>query len=369
LINQPSVLHVVPALFDADDGIIGGAERYAYELARYMANEVPTRLIAFGDHERRVRNGTLLVHVIGRPWYIRGERNNPIAPGLFAEITRANVVHCHQRHVIASSLAALFCRLTRRRVFVTELGGGGYDLSAYINTDRWYDGHLHISAYSRHIYRHDELDSAHVILGGVDIEKFSPAEVKCQPRVVYSGRILPHKGIDILIKAMPEDVELDVIGRVFDPRYLAHLHQFAIGKRVNFYHNYDDLRLVEAYRNAVCVVLPSVHKTMYGDQTAVPELLGQTLLEGMACGVPVIASNVASLPEVVLHGETGFVVEPNDPAALRSRIQWLLDHPRDRASMGGAGRRRVLERFTWPAVVQRCLEAYRHPRKETKSEH
>ncbi|MBV8453762.1 MAG: glycosyltransferase family 4 protein [Deltaproteobacteria bacterium] len=353
-----SVLHIVPALFGAADGITGGAERYAFELARHMATEAPTRLLTFGERERRERNGNLCVRVIGRPWYVRGQRDNPIAPALFAEIRNADVVHCHQRHVLASSLTALFCRLTRRPVFVTELGGGGWDLSAYINTDRWYDGHLHISAYSRHIYRHDKLNSARMILGGVDTERFSPAEVKRQATVVYSGRLLPHKGIDILIKAMPPDATLDVIGRVFAPAYLADLRRLAIGKRVNFHHDYDDGKLVEAYRTAACVVLPSVYKTMYGDETAVPELLGQTLLEGMACASPTIATDVASLPEVVVHGETGFIVPPNDPEALRERIRWLLDHPGEAASMGAAGRRRVLAHFTWPAVVLRCLEAY-----------
>ena len=157
---------------------------------------------------------------------------------------------------------------------------------------------------------------------------------------------------------MPSDVELDIIGRVFAPTYLADLRRLAVGKRVNFHHDYDDGKLVEAYRNAACVVLPSVYKTMYGDETAVPELLGQTLLEGMACASPVIATNVASLPEVVVHGETGFIVPANDPEALRERIRWLLDHPREAASIGAAGRRRVLKHFTWPAVVLRCLEAY-----------
>ncbi len=352
------MLHIVPALFAADDGIVGGAERYAFELARYMANQTPTRMLTFGQRERREWNGKLCVRVIGRPWYVGGQRNNPIAPALFTEIHKADVVHCHQRHVLASSLAALFCRLTRRRVFVTDLGGGGWDLSAYINTDRWYDGHLHISAYSRQIYRHNQLSSARVVLGGVDIEKFSPAEVKRRATVVYSGRLLPHKGIDILIKAMPADVELDVIGRVFMPAYLTDLRRLAIGKRVNFHHDYGDAKLIEAYRAAACVVLPSVYKTMYGDETAVPELLGQTLLEGMACASPVIATNVASLPEVVVHGETGFIVSPNDPEALRERIRWLVDHPREGALMGAAGRRRVVEHFTWPAVVRRCLEAY-----------
>jgi len=352
------VLHIVPALFAADDGVVGGAERYAFELARYMANQVPTRLLTFGERERQERNGNFSVRVIGRPWYVSGQRNNPIALALFSEIRNADVVHCHQRHVLASSAAALFCRVIGRRVFVTDLGGGGWDLSAHINTDRWYNGHLHISAYSRRIYRHDQLSSARVILGGVDTEKFSPAEVRRQTRVVFSGRLLPHKGIDILIKAMPPEVELDVIGRVFDPAYLADLHRLAVGKRVNFHHDCDDVRLVEAYRTAACVVLPSVYKSIYGDETAVPELLGQTLLEGMACATPAIATNVASLPEVVVHGETGFIVTPNDPEGLRERIRWLLDHPGEGASMGAAGRRWVLENFTWPAVVRRCLQAY-----------
>jgi hypothetical protein len=74
LTRQISVLHIVPALFASDDGISGGAERYAFELARYMANEVPTRLLTFGERERRERSGNLCVRVIGQPWYVSGQR-------------------------------------------------------------------------------------------------------------------------------------------------------------------------------------------------------------------------------------------------------------------------------------------------------
>ena len=91
-----------------------------------------------------------------------------------------------------------------------------------------------------------------------------------------------------------------------------------------------------------------------------PELLGQTLLEGMACGAPVVCTNVASMPEVVADGETGFVVPPNDPVALRARLEWLRDHPEDVVRLGVAGRRRVLQTFTWPSVVRHCLDAYEH---------
>ena len=363
-----SVLHIVPALFSASDGIIGGAERYAFELARFMANELPTRLVTFGDCERYERHGNLRVHVIGKPWYVRGQRNNPIAPGMLAEIRKATVVHCHQRHILASSLAALLCRLTRRSIFVTDLGGGGWDVSGYVNTDNWYNGHLHISAYSRTVYGHDQLSSARVILGGVDVEKFSPARVKRQAKVVYCGRLLPHKGIDVLIRALPANIELDIIGHVADPPYLTHLNNLATGKCVSFHHDYDDEKLVQAYRSSTCVILPSVHKTTNGDRVAVPELLGQTLLEGMACETPAIATNVASLPEIVSDGETGLIVPANNSQVLRDRIQWMLEHPRERAMMGAAARRRVLEHFTWPRVVERCLEAYAADSKTTRIE-
>ena len=90
-----------------------------------------------------------------------------------------------------------------------------------------------------------------------------------------------------------------------------------------------------------------------GDETRVPELLGWTLFEGMACGIA-----VASLPEVVADGETGFVVPPNDLAALRTKLEWIRDHTDDVARMGRAAQERVLHAFTWPAVVRHCLDVY-----------
>ena len=127
---------------------------------------------------------------------------------------------------------------------------------------------------------------------------------------------------------------------------------------MTFLHDCDDESLVGEYRRALCLVLPSVYRSADGTETNVPELLGQTLLEGMACGTPVICTRVASMPEIVEDGVTGFVVPPHDPVALGGRLQWLAEHPQEAAAMGAAGRRRVLERFQWAQVVRRCLEAY-----------
>jgi glycosyltransferase involved in cell wall biosynthesis len=351
-----TVTHLVPAPFDARDGIIGGAERYSFELARHMAERVDTRLVTFGAESRRERTGRLEVVVL-EAYHVRGQRSNPIAPDLPGALRGASVVHCHQQHVVASSVAAAFARLTRRRVFVTDLGGGGFDVSSFLSTDRWYHGHLHISEYSRRIAGHTSCRTARVILGGVDATRFSPGD-NAGDGVLFVGRILPHKGIHDLVDAIDGSVRLRIVGRVADRDYLESLQEKARGKDVTFVHDADDAALVEEYRRAACVVLPSVYTTPDGRTTRVPELLGQTLLEAMACGRPVICTDVASMPEIVTHGENGFVVPPGDPAALMGAIRLLRDNRVRAAAMGRAGRQLVLERFQWKQVVDRCLEAY-----------
>lgn len=352
------MVHVVPSRFGSG-GVVGGAERYAEELARAMSERVRTTLVAFGAEQRRERRGSLEIRTLGRTHYVRGQQHNPISVQLFGALRAATIVHCHQQHVLASSIAAAFCRLTGRRVFVSDLGGGGWDVSAYLSTDAWYHGHLHISEYSRRVFGHERNPRAHVILGGVDTSRFSPdAQVTRRPVVLYVGRVLPHKGIDDLIRGLPDGVELVILGSAPHGEYLSDLRSLGAGKPVTFRHDADDDALVRAYREALCVVLPSVHRTMYGRTTNVPELLGQTLLEAMACGAPVIGTNVASIPEVIEDGVTGFLVPPNDPPALHRQIAWLRDRPAEAARMGAAGRARAEARFTWSTVVDRCLQIY-----------
>lgn len=349
----------MPALFGKGGGIVGGAERYAFELARYMADVAPTTLVSFGHKDREEKCGALRVRVLGDAWYVRGQRTNPVSARLLREVLRADVVHCHQQHVIASSLAAIICRLTGRRVFVSDLGGGGWDISGYVSTDRWYHGHLHISQYSRHISGQAGNPRAHVIMGGVDVDKFSPDDsVERNGKALFVGRLMPHKGVNDLVEAMPPDLPLELIGQPYNEQFTQDLRRLAAGKRVRFRHDCNDDDLVQAYREAFCIVLPSVYRTVYGEQTNVPELLGQTLLEGMACGAPAICTDVASMPEIVEDGVTGFVVPPNNSQALREKLCWLRAHPEKVKAMGLSARQRVLKHFVWPSVVNRCLELY-----------
>ena len=356
--GRPRVVHLVPALFGRG-GVVGGAERYVFELARHMADEVPTSLVTFGEPEGETVEGHLRVRVLGGGWAVRGQRTNPISRRIVPEILRADVVHCHQQHVLMSSTAAAVCRVSRRKVFATDLGGGGWDISAYVSTDRWYRGHLHIREYSRSVSGHELNPRARVILGGVDTDKFCPdAGVGRTGAALFVGRLLPHKGIADLIAALPPELELDIIGPPNDTGYVSRLKVQAQGKAVRFHHDCDDYRLIEAYRRASCVVLPSVYRLPDGSTTSVPELLGQTLLEAMACGAPVICTRVASMPEIVEDGTNGFIIDAGDRAALRQRLRWLAANPDKGAELGAQGRATVLSRFQWRHVVERCLDAY-----------
>jgi glycosyltransferase involved in cell wall biosynthesis len=82
------------------------------------------------------------------------------------------------------------------------------------------------------------------------------------------------------------------------------------------------------------------------------ESFGLAALEALACGVPVIASDVGGLPEVVRHGETGLLVPPGDPAALAAAVASLLDDEPRRQRLGQAGREDAVARFApEPAVL------------------
>jgi len=357
--TNPNVTHIVPALFRTSDGIIGGAERYACELARNMADVVPTTLVSFGDSDAEETIGHLKVKVLGNPHFVRGQRKNPISLSLFETVWDADVVHCHQQHVLASSATAMLRRLAKRKVFVSDLGGGGWDISGYLSTDRWYNGHLHISEYSRAISKQSDDPRGHVILGGVDTQKFSPNwDCPRSETVLFVGRLMPHKGVNYLIEAIPEGMSLSIIGRPYDQRFVDDVRILAHGRKVTLHDDCGDADLVAAYRSASCIVLPSVYTDMYGSKSRVPELLGQTLLEGMACGIPAICTSVASMPEIVVDGVTGFVVPPNDSGALREKLHWLRDNPERARVMGEAARQRIMDHFTWPLVVKRCLEIY-----------
>ncbi len=172
------------------------------------------------SHELRSKDREESVNNLRDP-HLRPERwhhahdlwANPFSLRALAFLRSADVIHCHQRYIVMSSTAAALARLTGKRVFVSDLGGGGWDISRYISTANWYHGHLHISQYSRRISKQEGDPRAHVIMGGVDTGKFSPDPGLAQTgAVLFVGRILPHKGVNDLINALPPAMKLKVLG-------------------------------------------------------------------------------------------------------------------------------------------------------------
>jgi glycosyltransferase involved in cell wall biosynthesis len=93
--------------------------------------------------------------------------------------------------------------------------------------------------------------------------------------------------------------------------------------------------------------------------STVPETFGRTAVEPQAMGVPVVASAIGGLKEVVAHGETGWLVTPEDPGALANILEQAIDvgHER-RVAMGAAGRARTRARYSVKAMTDATLAAY-----------
>ncbi|MFL4479385.1 glycosyltransferase [Paeniglutamicibacter sp. ORCA_105] len=79
----------------------------------------------------------------------------------------------------------------------------------------------------------------------------------------------------------------------------------------------------------------------------------------MACEVPTVAADLPALRELIVHGETGLLVEPDDSHQLAVAIKTLLEHSSKRASMGAAGRKQMLAERTWSANAQMLSETYK----------
>ncbi len=197
-----------------------------------------------------------------------------------------------------------------------------------------------------------------IIYAGVDHERYRPTAKKERGRVLYLGRLLPHKGVEHLIEAIPDGGSLKIVGRAMDPDYTHFLRKLAGGREVEFHTSASDKQVIDLLSSSQCLVLPSVYKDYKGRRQALPELVGLVLLEAMACGTAVVCTSAGGMPEIVRNGKTGFVVEPGSADAMRSVITRFLSDPELAVTMGRNARDEVLRRFTWKGIAQKCLGLY-----------
>lgn len=212
-----------------------------------------------------------------------------------------------------------------------------------------------------------------VIPYGADPQTFHPADpaerertraelglAPGEPFLLAVGRLVRKKGFDILLRALPQvirevgPVHLLIAGRGDLLEELAALAgQFGINNYVNFPGAVERDRLPALFRSCDLLIVPSMH-----DERGNVDGLPNVVLEGMASGVAVVASEVAGIPQVISSGETGLLVPEKDPEALAAAIVRLLREPELRARLGQEARKRVEEKLNWPAVARQFERVY-----------
>jgi glycosyltransferase involved in cell wall biosynthesis len=221
------------------------------------------------------------------------------------------------------------------------------------------------------------------VYNGVDTEEFSPRWDRVSngdmKRAVFVGRMSPEKGVHVLLQAFETviarepDVKLEVVGgawipplsfivdpstdpvvkelrRFYNGNYAEYLHKQAAGvlwNHISFAGHVLHAGVRAHLVNADVLVEPSVWDEPFG----IP------VVEAMACGVPVVATAVGGIPELVEHGRTGILVDRNDPEALANGMLRVFQNP-DIPKMGTAGRVRACAMFAWESVTQRLIAVY-----------
>ena len=174
-----------------------------------------------------------------------------------------------------------------------------------------------------------------------------------QPLALFVGRLVPHKGVGILVRALSrlERGRLVVVG---DGPYRGWLEGLVrskgLGERVVFAGPIGDAWLPAYYAACDTVVLPSTSRL---------EAFGIVGLEGMASGKPLVLSDIPGVRDVIT-GEEGHIVEPLDPDALAGALEDIWDYPERARQMGVRGRERAEREFAWPRVaekIEQVLEA------------
>jgi starch synthase len=216
-------------------------------------------------------------------------------------------------------------------------------------------------------------ERVHVIHNGIDPEIYRPRRSEealarfgvdpSKPYAFFNGRMTRQKGLQLLLAAalkMDPRHQLVIVASSPDtPEIAAEIGALAERVRsergnlvwIDHYIPLEDL--IHLHSGASVFVCPSIY-----------EPFGLVNLEAMACETAVVASRVGGIPEIVVEGETGYLVDydPNDveafTSALAARVDELLSDPALAARMGKAGRERVVQNFGWPAIAGKTMELY-----------
>ena len=308
-----------------------------------------------------------------------------------------DVVHSHTWYAnLAGDLAAKLVgaphvvtahSLEPLRPWKAEQLGGGYRISSWAESGAYRDaaGIIAVSGAMRddilRSYPFLDPDLVHVVHNGIDVDEWTRDEGTdvilplgidpTRPAVVFVGRITRQKGLPYLLRAaaqLPEEVQLVLLAGAPDtPEIAAEVRQLVERLRERRTGVVWVDRMLP--RREVCQVLS--HATVFVCPS-VYEPLGIVNLEAMACGAAVVGTATGGIPEVVVPGETGWLVPihqvadgtgtPVDPDAyvadLAATLTEAVSDPTRAGTYGAAGLRRAVDHFSWGAVAERTRLVY-----------
>ena len=382
--------------------IYGGAGVHVGYLSRELAKTMPVEVRCFGD--QRVDEGNL--KVIG----FELDTNNFTCPkplrsalGAVGRCTDfnamnidADLVHCHTWYshfggILAKKnyglpLVITVHSLEPLRPWKREQLAGGYDFSLWVEKTalEMADAIIAVSGATKHdIERLFNVDPArvHVIHNGIDLNQYrkvdSTGAIKrygidpSRPYLLFVGRITRQKGFQHLVRAiqfMDRDFQIVLCAAAPDTPQLAEEMRIAVERAeaqrtgiIWINEMVDQQTACELYSQAAIFICPSIY-----------EPFGIINLEAMACETAVVASAVGGIKEVVVDGETGFLVpleqmkespfEAINPEKfardLAQRVNELMRDRQLRERFEKAGRKRVEKNFSWAAIVEKTSALY-----------
>ena len=201
----------------------------------------------------------------------------------------------------------------------------------------------------------DGVEKARVIPHGVDTTRFTPTAPESRPKIFDSlpegpvgffvGRLVPYKGLDVLIRAVAgTDLRVVIAGDgPVRPSLEREIERLGLADQVALVGRISDSEVPLYHQAADYFVLPS---------NTSAEMFGVVMAEAMACGKPVVSTSLPTgVREVNAAGVTGLEVAPDDHEALRAAMLELAGNPELRMKFGAAGRARVEERFSLRAMI------------------
>jgi glycosyltransferase involved in cell wall biosynthesis len=203
------------------------------------------------------------------------------------------------------------------------------------------------------------------IPNGVDIHRFIPGKptgesyqllaVPSQKKIIIAVRRHdPKCGLRYLLEAIPMVTRVHpeaIFCLIGDGEQTIELKQLAsdlaLGDSVKFLGRMSHEKLPLVLRAAYVTVLPSIY-----------EAVSLSGLESLACGIPVVGTNIGGIPEFIKPGHTGLLVEPYSAITLAEGLNYMLDHPEERECMAAESRSFAAENFSWSKVAEQVLGFY-----------